>query len=150
MGFLSLFGLGEKPRTPAQIVPHVDLARGIVCELGREDNRTTIERRLGVPTKRDANGVRYAQVGLLFRVTKTGTITGWSIFFSPEILVHWRWKELGSRPPSEADVVKLLGAPTKRETDDEEVMLTWERGNVTIMVDYALDGALNDVMVDFE
>jgi hypothetical protein len=149
MGFLSLFGLGEKPRTPAQIVPNVDLARGIVCELGREDTRETIERRLGAPTKRDANGLHYEQVGLMFNVTKSGRITGWSVFFSPEILAHWTWTDRRSNAPNEADVVTLLGAPTKRETDDEEVMLTWERGNIVILVDYALDGALNDVMVDF-
>jgi hypothetical protein len=28
-------------------------------------------------------------------------------------------------------------------------MLTWERDRIAIVVDYALDGALNDVMVDF-
>lgn len=150
MGILSLFGLGEKPRSPAQIVPHVDLVRGTVCELGREDDRTSIERRLGAPTKRDANGLHYEQVGLTFAVTKSGRITGWSIFFSPEILAHWTWGERRSGAPTEADALTLLGSPAKRETDEEEVMLTWERGGVTIIVDYALDGALNDVMVDYE
>lgn len=150
MGILSLFGLGEKPRTPAQIVPHVDLARGIVCELGREDDRASIERRLGVPTRRDANALHYEQVGLMLNVTTTGRLTSWSIFFSPGILAHWTWNDRRSGPPSEAEAVRLLGAPTKRETDEEEVMLTWERGDLAIVVDYAHDGTPNDVMVDFD
>ncbi|MGE0402336.1 MAG: hypothetical protein AB7T06_36885 [Kofleriaceae bacterium] len=147
---MGLFGFGrEKPRTPAQIVPHVDLARGTVCELGREDTRDTIERRLGTPTRRDKNGVLYDQIGLQLSVTKSGRITGWSIFFSPEILAHWTWGERRGAAPNEAEVTALLGAPAKRETDEEEIMLTWERGGIAILVDYALDGTLNDVMVDF-
>lgn len=146
--FSSLFG--EKPRTPAQIVPHVDLERGIVCELGREDTRETIGKRLGRPTRSDKNGVFYDQIGLHFSVAKTGRITGWSIFFSPEIAPHWTWSAQRTIAPNEAAVIALLGAPSKRETDEEELMLTWERGALSILVDYALDGTLNDVMVDYE
>jgi hypothetical protein len=148
---MGLFGFGrEKPRTPEQIVPHVDLARGTVCELGREDTRETIERRLGTPTKTEKTGLLYEQIGLHFNVEKKGRITGWSIFFSPEILAHWTWGERRATAPNERDVIALLGAPTKRETDEEELMLTWEKGSLVIVVDYALEGALNDVMVDFE
>ncbi len=149
---MGLFGVGRaKPRTPAQIVAHVDLARGIVCELGPEDTRETIERRLGTPTKTDKNGLYYEQVGLHFNVPKGGRVTGWSIFFTPEILEHWTWGERRTSAPTERDVIAWLGEPTKRETDEEELSLTWEKSSTLwIIVDYALDGALNDVMVDFE
>ena len=147
---MRLFGFGrDKPRTPAQIVAHVDLVRGSVCELGREDTRDTIERRLGTPTKTDKAGVHYEQIGLHFAVAKTGTITGWSIFFAPDILPYWTWGDRRAGAPREADVLVLLGPPSKRDTDDEELMLAWERRGVEIFVDYALDGTLNDVMVDF-
>lgn len=147
---MGLFGFGrEKPRTPAQIVATVDLVRGIVCELARDDDRAAIERRLGTPTKTEKTGLLYEQIGLHFNVEKTGPITGWSIFFSPEILPHWTFSARRTTAPGERDVVALLGAPSKRETDEEEIMLTWERAGMTILVDYALDGSLNDVMVDF-
>lgn len=149
---MGLFGLGrEKARTPEQIVATVDLARGMVCELGRTDDRAAVERRLGRPTKSDKVGLSYDQIGLHVAVAKAGTITGWSIFFSPTVTPHWTWGERRiTRPPAEADVLALLGAPAKRETDEEELMLMWERGSMTILVDYALDGTLNDVMVDYE
>mgnify|MGYP003524395122 CR=1 FL=1 len=147
---MGLFGFGrEKPRTPAQIVATVDLVRGMVCELGRDDDRAAIERRLGTPTKTEKTGLLYEQIGLHFNVEKTGPITGFSIFFTPSILPHWTWSNRRSVAPTEADVLALLGSPTKRETDEEEIMLAWDRAGFSILVDFALDGTLNDVMVDF-
>ncbi len=147
---MGLFGFGrDKPRTPAQIAATVDLVRGSVCELGRHADRAAIEGRLGTPTKTEKTGLVYEQVGLRIEVEKTGTITGWSIFFSPAVLPHWTWGGSHTRAPREAEVMALLGPPTTRETDEEELMLTWERAGMTILVDYALDGSLNDVMVDF-
>lgn len=152
MGFLSLIGLGEKPRTAEQIAPTIDLARGIVCDIGREDTRETIKRRLGVPTETRKHGLFYEQIGLHIGVAKTGRVTGWSVMFSP-LVPPLTWIASGERrtgePPPEAKVLALLGTPTKRETDDEELMLTWERAGITILVDYALDGAMNDIFVDF-
>jgi hypothetical protein len=149
MGLFSFFSRREKPRSPSGISPHVDLERGIVCELGRDDRRETIERRLGTPTRKESSGLFYDQIGLQISVTKTGGITGWGIMFSSAILQYWRWGDRRTPGLTEPDVIKLLGAPTKVERDDEELMLTWERGGMTILVDYALDGTLNDVFVDF-
>lgn len=147
---MGLFGFGrEKPRTPEQIVATVDLVRGLVCELGRDDDRKAIERRLGTPTKSDKKGLYYDQVGLHFNVAKTGAMTGWSIFFSPEVLPHWTWGERRTVGMTEPNVIELLGAPMKVERDEEEIMLSWERGGIAILVDFALDGTLNDVMIDF-
>lgn len=147
---MGVFGFGrEKPRAPEQIVATIDLARGLVCELGRHDQRAEIERRLGTPSRTDKTGLHYEQIGLHIDVEKSGSITAWSVFFSPEILPHWTWGERRYAAPRETDVVALLGAPSKRETDEEELMLAWERPGLVILVDYALDGALNDVMIDF-
>ena len=113
---MGLFGFGrEKPRTPAQIVATVDLVRGMVCELGRDDDRAAIERRLGTPTKTEKTGLLYEQIGLHFNVEKTGPMTAFSIFFTPSILPHWTWSNRRNVAPTEADVIALL-ARTDEDT----------------------------------
>lgn len=146
MGILSFLGIGTRgtPRTAEQLVPAVDLANGTVCELGRDDTRTTVEQRLGPPTSVVKAGIQYEQIGLHVGVATLGTMGSWSILVTPEILPLWR-----GLPATEAHVVALFGEPTKRETDDEELMLHWELARMYVLVDFGLDGRLHDVFIDF-
>ena len=141
------------PRAVEDLAPVIDLERRAVCGLTRADTRTTIEARLGPPDDfwlRRKGQLVYRQLGLQLTVGADGALTGFSVFFDDALRRAYRWEPGGLRaPPTERGLVDRLGPPAKRATDDEEVMLEWERADSFLGVDFTLAGELADVFVDY-
>lgn len=149
---LTRLALG-RPRTPSALAPTIDLERRTVCDLGRSDTRDSIEKRLGPPGsfwQRRKGQLVYSQIGLQVSIDDRFALIGVSVFFAG-VAEQYRWGPTRAvAPPTEAQAIALLGPPTKREVDAEEIMLEWTAGGVFLGLDYALDGTLADLFIDFD
>lgn len=152
MGLFSRMILGA-PRTAAGIVPALDLDRLTVCELAAGATQAQIENRLGPAsdfTMRRKGQLAYPQIGLQLSLDDRRTLVGFSVFAGPGIFEAYTWEPGRMRTvPDEAWFIRTLGEPTARGADEEELMLEWKRGTQFIGVDFTLDGALADVLVDY-
>ena len=140
-----------KPRAASELAPiEIDLRRRTVGGIDGTSSRDLIEQQLGPPTRfwpRRKGILHYDQLGLIIQLDDHRVARGWSVFFEG-VRQHYRFHNVDGEP-DEAKVIALLGPPTAREVDDEEVMLEWRRDPMFLGIDYSLAGVLADVLVDF-
>lgn len=145
MGFFK--NLFERPRPASELAPiDIDLRNRRVGGFDALTSRAMLVERLGKPTRTEKSVVFYDQLGLSFRV-ENDRVAGIAIFFTGK-LGFYRW---GGRTtvPTEHDVVAVLGPPTARIVDDEEIMLEWRDEPRFLGIDYSLAGVLADLFIDY-
>jgi hypothetical protein len=144
------FLLGRS-RAASELAPlEIDLRRRTIAGIDGTTTRDRIEQQLGPPTQfwaRRRGVLHYDQVGLMIQLDDQRVACGFSVFFDG-VREHYRFHNVEGEP-SEAKVIAMLGAPTGREVDDEEIMLEWRRDPMFLGIDYSLAGVLVDLFVDF-
>ena len=144
MSFINRLRFGQ-PKPARELSPVVlDFKARTVARLGGKDTRTTIVDRLGPPTSFKDGQLRYDQLGLAFQLDGEERVTGLSIFFDG-VRSHYRFEP----PATELALREALGLPTKREVDEDEIMLEWRYEERFLGVDFSLDGVINDVFIDY-
>ena len=121
--------------------------------------RAEIEERLGPPADwfaRARGSLVYPALGLRIGLDRAGALHSFEAFLDPE--VAWgsppgqarpfvgRWHPWG-RPPTEAQLVALLGSKVTREADDREITLEWNGERCYVGADLSLEGSLRAVYV---
>lgn len=140
-----------KPRAAGELAPiEIDLRRRTIAGIDGTTSRDLVEQQLGPPTRfwpRRKGILHYDQIGLVITLDEQLAVRGWSVFFDG-VRQHYRFHNADGEP-SEAKVIAMLGPPTAREVDDEEIMLEWRRDPMFLGIDYSLAGELADVLVDY-
>jgi hypothetical protein len=164
MGLLARLLLGP-PRAPADIGERtIDLERFTVYGLAGRAAQDEIERWLGPPEdyfERRAGRLLYPALGLRVYLDAKRRLDTVEVLVShdpghvPEpgapVPFAGRWAPWGrAAAPSEAELVAVLGPPSVRDVDDEEVALDWEGERRFVSAEYALDGALRVLHLELE
>jgi hypothetical protein len=140
-----------KSRAASELAPlEIDLRRRTIARIDGSTTRDLIEQRLGPPTQfwaRRRGALHYDQVGLVIQLDEQRAARSFSVFFDG-VRDHYRFRDIEGEP-SEAKVMAMLGAPTGREVDDEEIMLEWRRDPMFLGIDYSLAGVIVDLFIDF-
>ena len=140
-----------KSRAASELAPiEIDLRRRSVAGIDGTSTRDRIEEQLGPPMRfwaRRRGVLCYDQIGLAIQLDNQRVARGFSVMLEG-VRAHYRFRGFDGEP-TEAQAIALLGPPTAREVDDEEIMLEWRRDPLFLGIDYSLAGELADVIVDF-
>ncbi|HET6204025.1 MAG TPA: hypothetical protein VFI25_14640 [Planctomycetota bacterium] len=139
----------------------VNLATFRICGLGSGADSEEVEGRLGIPSPsgghRDAV-LSYPEIGLQIGVGASGALSGFTVVANPDASTarsgfrpfQGTWLPWGgTRPPSEAALIRALGRPSFRDCRDDEICVEWSRPAALVAADYALDASLLTIHVDF-
>lgn len=162
MGLLARLLLGP-PRRPDEVADlSVDLERWTVLGLDRGATQADVERWLGPPEDwfaRRRGHLLYPALGVRVSVDGQGRLSGIDVKAGrydgsapgpdePQLFAGV-WRPWGRKtPPDEAELTALLGPPSLREVDDEEVALEWDLGAQFVGADLDHQGQLVILYVD--
>lgn len=154
MGLLARWLLG-RPRAPAEVADLVlDLARPSLAGLGVDAPLAEVERVLGPVDDyfaRRAGRLLYPALGLRLGLGPEGRLETIEVLVRPEVGTGClpfagRFLPWGTTtPPGEAELAALLGPPTLREVDPDEIALEWSRELSYVGADLSPEGALRVV-----
>jgi hypothetical protein len=161
VGILSRLLLG-KPRTDEEVEDLVvDAKRFTIAGLGAGATLAEIEARLGPPDswlERRGGRLVYSRLGLRLQLDRDGKLAvmtvipfegDWTREGDDPSPFRGRWLPWESEEsPTEKQLVELHGEPKSRESDDEELSLEWELGEIFLAADFRLDGKLRSFWVD--
>jgi hypothetical protein len=154
VGRLARWLLG-RPRAASEIADlMLDLQRLSIAGFGIDAPQGEVERRLGPADDyfaRRSGRLLYVALGLRLTVGEGRRLETIEVIVRPQagdacLPFAGRWLPWGTTtPPGEAELTALLGPPTLREADADEIALEWRRELSYIGADLSPDGALRVV-----
>lgn len=162
MGLLARLLLGPPRRLDEVADPSIDLERWTVLGLDRSSSQIDVERQLGPPEDwfaRRRGVLCYPALGVRVHLDARRRLAEVDVTVRP-LVDHARpvdeprpfggtWAPWGrTTPPDEAELTALLGPPSLREVDDEEIALEWDLGATFVGADLSPRGELQVLRLD--